>query len=119
VTAKNVANAGARQAKMRGGRTGVTRAIVQSKQGIDAGSRWLLPPEMVLSWAVYEEEKAIGSKLRNELAARLATLDIADRAEADRYLSKHGHSREAVKQILAGFMSEPADTATDTNEEKS
>jgi hypothetical protein len=39
VTAKNIAKAGARQAKMRGGRTGVTRAIVQSRQGIDAGSR--------------------------------------------------------------------------------
>lgn len=120
VAAKNVAKAGARQAKMRGGRTGVTKAIVQSKQGIDAGSRWLLPPEMVLSWAVYEEEKAKGSKLREQLAARLSTLDIADRAEADRYLSKHGHSRDAVEQILAGFMSEPADTETATNiEEKS
>lgn len=115
VTAQNVSK-NAKAPKMRGGQTGVTRAIVASRTGIDAGSRWLLPPEMVLSWAVYEEEKAKGSKLREQLAARLSTLDIADRAEADRYLSKHGHSRDAVEQILAGFMSEPADTETATEE---
>lgn len=106
--------------KFRGGQTGVTRAIVASRTGIDAGSRWLLPPEMILSWAVYEQEKAVGSKLRDELARHLATLAIADRAEADRYLSQWGHSRQAVEQTIAGFMSEPADTETATaTEEKS
>jgi hypothetical protein len=100
----------------RGHRGIVTKAIVAPRPGIDAGSRWLLPPEFMLSWAVYEQEKATGQRLREELARHLATLDTAARAEADTFLGQHGGSRAAVEQVIAGLRTlAPATTDTNTD----
>ena len=96
----------------RGQQTGVTRAIVRSKQGIEAGSRWLLPPDFLLSWAVYEQEKASGEALRERLYTYLPTLDLATRAEVDTYLGKHGWSRAAVEQVITGLGGTITDTTT-------
>ena len=115
VTATNVGKGKA--VKMRGGQTNVTRAIVRSRTGIDAGSRWLLPEEMILSWAVYEQEKARGKDLREQLNKHLSGLSLNDRADADRFLSEQGHSRAAVEQVIAGFNSLAIDTTDNANTE--
>lgn len=101
----------------RGAQTGVTRAIVRSKQGIEAGSRWLLPPDFLLSWAVYEHEKAAGERLKEQLHAYLPTLDLATRAEVDTYLGKHGWSRAAVEQVIAGLGGTNTDQDQNSNHE--
>lgn len=98
----------------RGHRGLVSRAILAPRPGIDAGSRWLLPPEMMLSWAVYEQEKAQGQALRETLAAYLATLDKAARIEAEAYLGTYGGSRAAVEAVIAGCQT-IIETGTDTD----
>lgn len=104
-------------AKKRGGQTGVTRVYTRPRAGIDAKNRDFLPPEMTLSWAVFEQEAKAGGLLREALFTRLATLDTAARAEADKYLGSQGWSRSAVEQVIAGIEAPAASDDTEGDED--
>lgn len=103
-------------AKKKGGATGIIKAHVRPRQGIDAKNRDFLPPEMLFSWAIYAQEAERGAALKERLFAHLATLDGGQRAEVDTYLATWGWSRSAVEQVLsaAGGAIEAPKDQTDT-----